>query len=272
MKLVVSNIAWHDSEEPEIAKSLQDMGIKYIEIAPTKIWKDPTAVSDKEIAKYKEFWEQHNIEIVAFQSMLYNRPDLKIFESKELRQEALDYLKKFIELAGKFGAKRMVFGSPKNRRREAMENEKAVDISTVFLEQLGVAAAKNNLVFCIEPNAPQYNCDFITTAREGVDLVRKVNNKGVGLHLDAACMSLAGEDIAASIRDSADYLEHYHISSPMLEQVEQREDVDHKAAANALKSIGYDKFISIEMRPDSEGKNLERVKKAVVFARQTYSS
>lgn len=272
MKLVVSNIAWHTSEEPEIAKLLQNMGVKYIEIAPTKIWEDPTAVSDKEIAKYKEFWEGHNIEIVAMQSMLFNRPDLKIFESKELRQETFDYLKKFIELAGRFEAKRMVFGSPKNRRREGMDNEEAVEVLMPFLRQLGEAGAKNNLVFCIEPNAPQYNCDFITTAKEGIDLVRKVDNKGIGLHLDAACMSLAGEDIAASIYDSADYLEHYHISSPMLEQVEQREDVDHKAAATALKGINYDKFISIEMRPDSEGKNLERVMKAVTFARQTYNS
>jgi sugar phosphate isomerase/epimerase len=85
-------------------------------------------------------------------------------------------------------------------------------------------------------------------------------------------MTLAGDDISESVRKAAPILKHFHISSPYLGLVEEREDVDHQAAAATLKSIGYTGFVSIEMRPDEPGKNLERVRTAVTFAQQTYGA
>lgn len=272
MKLAVSNIAWQDSEEEVIAELLQNLGVKYVEIAPTKRWEDPTLATQEEINNYIDFWGQYGIEIVAFQSMLFNRPDLTIFENSEKREQTLQYLSAFTELAGKFGAKRMVFGSPKNRNRGDMSPAEALEVATPFFSALGAVAQKNGVIFCIEPNAPQYTCDFITNSTEGIELVTKIDSSGIGLHLDAACMALAGEDLGESIRHAADRIEHYHISSPMLAQVEPRSDVDHKNAVAALKEIAYDKIVSIEMRPDIEGENLHRVKEAVEFAQQVYSS
>jgi hypothetical protein len=83
-------------------------------------------------------------------------------------------------------------------------------------------------------------------------------------------MALAGDDIAASIRESQGILEHFHISSPMLEQVEDRDDIDHVAAAQALRDISYEKLISIEMRPGETGTNVERVEKSVLFVQGVY--
>lgn len=270
MKLAVSNIAWTPDEEPEVAELLKSLGVDTVEIAPTKTWDEPIEATIEQIEKYKAFWNSYDIEIVAFQSMLFAHPEFKLFESEENRQQTLDYLKSFVELAGKIGAKRMVFGSPKNRQKDGLSAIEAEAIAKVFFTQLGETAKANDVVFCIEPNAPQYACDFITNADEGDRFVRSIGNQGFGLHLDAACMALAGDDLASSIKKSADILRHYHISSPMLGQVEDREDVDHVSAAQALKDINYDGFVSIEMRPGDEGTNAERVKAAVEFAKKTY--
>jgi len=272
MKLAVSNIAWMNEEEPEVAKLLQKLGVKYVEVAPTKLWEDPTKASNKNIADYKKFWADYGIEIVAFQSMLFTRPGLKIFESEENRTETLKYLQDFIGLAGKMGAKVMVFGSPKNRQRGEMSEEEAINIAKEFFDALGTTAAANNVRFCIEPNATQYACDFVTNVRQGIELVKSVNNPGFGLHLDIACMTLAGDDVTQSIKDAASVMQHFHVSSPMLEQVEDREDVHHKEAAMALRDIGYDNFVSIEMKPGENGTNAMRVEKAVRFAQSIYSS
>jgi len=271
MKLAVSNIAWTPNEEPEIAKTLQRLGVRYVEIAPTKVWDDPLAVSDEQIAEYLDFWKAHDIEVVAFQSMLFPRPDLKLFADEANRAETLDYLKKFIGLAGRMHVGVMVFGSPKNRQHGAMPAEEADAVAAAFFDELGDEAQKHGVRFCIEPNAPQYACDFVTTARQGIDIVTKVGNPGFGLHLDIACMTLAGDDPEASITEAGSLIQHFHISSPMLESVEEREDVDHEAAGKALKSIGYDKFVSIEMRPDAEGTNLARVERAVALAYKYYN-
>lgn len=268
MNLAVSSIAWSPEEDEGVASLLNERGIKLVELAPTKIWDNPIAVSDIDAKKVTQWWADRDIKVDAFQSMLFSRPDLKIFESENNRNECLQYLKNFIALAGRMGAKRMVFGSPKNRQRGDISYETASEIATGFFSELAEVALVNDVVFCIEPNAPQYACDFVTTARQGADLVRAVNHPGFGLHLDTACMALAGDDIARSIHEFGDIIQHFHISSPMLDQVEQRDDVDHFAAIAALKNIGYASTISIEMRPGETGTNVERVKKSVDYVQE----
>jgi D-psicose/D-tagatose/L-ribulose 3-epimerase len=268
MKLAVSNIAWTNEEEPAVATLLKRLGVKYVEVAPTKKWQDPTvAASAQAIDDYKKFWQDHGIEIVAFQSMLFNRPDLKIFE-ESTRRETLEYLSRFIELAPKFGARAMVFGSPKNRQRGELPLAEAEAVAQDFFGQLGDVATKNNTYICIEPNPEAYACDFVTTARQGIELVQAVNNPGFGLHLDIAGMTLAGDDVATSIAAAGDVLRHFHISAPYLEQVEDRPDVQYRQAAAALKQIGYDRFVSIEMKPAED--NLARVETAVRFAQEIF--
>lgn len=270
MELAVSNIGWTNSEEPVIAESLRSLGIKHVEIAPTKLWDDPTTTTVDDARKYVDWWAKYDIRVSAFQSMLFARPDLTIFESDENRKETFEYMSRFIALAGVMGAKKLVFGSPKNRQIGNMTIDEANTIARGFFGGLGDIAEKNGVVLCLEPNAPQYNCDFITTTNEGGELVRSINSQGFKLHLDTACMALAGDDFTESIRASKDILEHFHISSPMLGQVEARDDVAHEEAALALKDIGYNKIISIEMRPGDEGANVERITKAVEFAQSVY--
>lgn len=271
MELIVSNIAWTNEEESEVADKLVELGVKHVEIAPTKKWEDPTVVSADEARAYVDWWAERGITVSAFQSMLFARPDLKIFEDETNRAETLDYMKKFIGLAETMGAKRMVFGSPKNRQRGEMPVEQANEIAQAFFSELGGVAAKSGVVLCLEPNAPQYNCDYVTTAAEGAALVRAVSSPGFGLHLDTACMSLAGDDIPESIKANADILKHYHVSAPMLGEVDDTTDIDHAAAAQALKDVNYQGFVSIEMRPGDIGQNVGRVEAAVKFAREKYA-
>jgi sugar phosphate isomerase/epimerase len=270
MKLAVSSIAWTNDEEAEVAELLRSLGVTYVEVAPTKQWQDPTVASPEELSAYKKFWKDQGIDIVAFQSMLFNRPDLKIFDNDQLRNETLDYLSRFIGIAPKLGAGIMVFGSPKNRQRGNTDEVKARQLAKDFFAKLGDAAQQNHTCFCIEPNPEAYACDFITTAQQGTQFVKEVNNPGFGLHLDIAGMTLAGDDVAQSIKEAGSLLRHFHISAPYLEQVEDRKDVDYRAAAEALRAIDYQHFVSIEMKPAAPGQNVARTKKAVKFAQQIF--
>ncbi len=270
MKLVVSNIAWTNEEEIEVVKKLQELGVKYIEIAPTKKWENPINAPTDEVKAYKKFWQAHGIRIVAFQSMLFTRPDLKIFDGEANRQESADYLKKFTRLAHDLGAGVMVYGSPKNRQRGDKDMETANLIAKDFFKEIGDNAAALNVEFCIEPNPTAYACDFVVNTVEGIELVNAVDSPGFGLHLDIAGMTLANDDIAKSIKAAAPVLRHFHISAPYLEQVDRDSPVDHATAAKALIDVGYEGFVSIEMKPGEVGTNLERVERAVLFAQKTY--
>lgn len=270
LPLAVSNIAWPADEEATVANTLLSLGINFVEIAPTKVFRDPTATSSAEQRAYSQFWADHNISIVAFQSMLFGRADLQIFGSPSVRAETAEVLSRFIELAGALEAGVLVFGSPKNRIVPTeMGLEEANDVAVDFFRALGQVATDNNTCFCIEPNPSVYDCNFITTAASGLDLVNTVDHPGFGLHLDAAGMTLQDDPLAHSIQDAASRLEHFHASAPNLGALEDS-IVDHGAAANALREIHYAGYVSIEMRPGTAGTGPDNVARAVGIAREYY--
>lgn len=270
MKLAVSNIAWDAAEEGEVADALQRLGVRHVEIAPTKVFESPTATSAAERRRYEQFWTDQGISIVAFQSMLFGRPDLMVFGDTPVRTETLDVLSRFMELAGMLGVERLVFGSPKNRViPDRMGADEAEAIAVDFFSALAQVAEDNNTCFCIEPNPSQYDCNFVTTASEGLALVETVARPGFGLHLDAAGMTLAGDTIGTAIRGAGNQLKHFHASAPYLGQLED-EAVDHTQAAQALRDISYDGCVSIEMRPGAPGSGAHNASAAVALVQARY--
>lgn len=105
MKLAVSNLAWTNEEEVEVAKKLKDLGVRYIELAPTKKWPDLSKVPAPEVKAYRRFWEDQGFEVVALQAILFGRPELTLFETEAIRTKTLDYLDQTFRLAAELGAK-----------------------------------------------------------------------------------------------------------------------------------------------------------------------
>jgi D-psicose/D-tagatose/L-ribulose 3-epimerase len=269
LKLAVSNIAWTKDEEPEAALALKELGLTRVEVAPTKAWDKPLEATGSDIAAYRDWWEQRGFQVAAMQSLNFGQPHLQIFREADLRQEMLEYLQRVTILGSKLGAKVMVFGSPKNRLVGDLTQDEAMGIAVPFFTALGKVAADHGVHFCIEPNPTVYGCDFVTDSRSGIDLVRAVGHPGFGLHLDAAGLTLAGDDPSVVIPEAMPYLQHFHLSEPFLGAV-GRGKVDHPAIAHALHAAGYDRMLSIEMKPGEQGTNLPRVQSAVKYVQQTY--
>ena len=247
MKLAMSAIAWEPHEDEAAAHILREHGFTGVELAPTKIFPRPDAVTDAEVAACREAWEQRGLRIVALQALLFGRPDLTVFGDS--RQRTLDYLTGVVRLGGRLGAGALVFGSPRNRARGSLPARDAWRSAVDFFRALGATAAEAGTCLCIEPNPPRYGADFITTSEEALRLVEEVASPGFGLHLDAACAVLAGEDFPARLRASAQVLRHVHVSEPDLAPVHRGGSIDLRAMSTALREIGYAGWISVEMKP-----------------------
>lgn len=265
MKLAVSNLAWDIDQEEDVAVALHKNGVKFVELAPTKRWPDPSTVSTSEARAYLQWWTDHGLTPVALQSILFGHPELTIFEDEPTRRKLLDYLSKVMKLASTLETNVLVFGSPKNRHRGTLSPEAAEDIAVPFFRAVGQRAEDQGVLLCIEPNAPQYDCDFVTTANDGAALVAHVDSPGFGLHLDAACMTLAGDTPADAGRYKP---RHFHASAPYLGPLDDNQ-VDYRAFADALKAANYDGYISIEMRPQPSS-NFERTLDAVALTRKYF--
>lgn len=248
MKLAVSNIAWPADQDAAVGRVLTDLGVTGIEVAPTKAFPDPPAATDAEIDAYRRAWEDRGLPIVAAQALLFGRPDLTIFESAETRQKTLDYLRHVVRLCGRLGAGALVFGSPKNRRVGSLRRDEAHRIATEFFRELADVAWDANPTIVLEANPPEYGADWITTTADAAAFVRELGHPACGLHLDTACMVLAGDapgpTLAATLRGVC----HFHASEPGLAPFGSSGRVDHAAYAAELAARGYDLWVSLEMR------------------------
>jgi sugar phosphate isomerase/epimerase len=246
VRLAASNIAWDPSENDAVAAMLRHRGFTGVEIAPGKRWDSPIDASRKEIAAYRAEWEKRGLRIVAMQALLFGRADLQLFGSATVRRALREYLTALVEMAEGLGAGALVFGSPKNRKRGKIPLDEATAIAVEFFRELGAIAASKNTVICIEPNPPAYDCDFINTTAEAVDLCEKIGSRGIKVNGDAGAIAMNGDDPAASITSALPWIGHFHASEPGL--AETTDGPTQVASARTLQHCGYGGWVSIEMR------------------------
>ena len=250
MQIVFSSIAWPVDEEDAVGKALRTAGVTAVEIAPTKLRPDPTTLSADECRAIHRRWEDRGLPIVAAQALLFGKPELTIFDSPEVRRNTIEYLKRIATVCGAVGAESLVFGSPKNRLRRSLPIESAREIAVEFFRELAVAATDAGTCFVMEANPAEYGTDFVTRLGEALELVQAVDRLGFQLHLDTACMVMAGDDLAI-VERARPWLRHVHVSEPNLAPIGASGRVDLPSFAAELRDIGYDRCISIEMRqPD----------------------
>lgn len=268
MRLSFSNIAWTEQSDVAALATLRDEGYRAVEVAPTRLWSAPLERNKGDIEDVRRTFQRAGFRVVAMQSLLYQRPDLQLFGDATTRQALHDHLSGMARLGAELGASRLVFGSPNNRRRGDLPMREAMERAIEFFKPLGEQAAGLGVAFCIEANPPEYGCDFLTSAAAATALVRGADTPGIRLHLDTACMALAGDDAAEQVRSGIDVLAHVHVSAPQLGAVGPSDTIDHSGMAAALREHGYEGHVSVEMRPHPE--QIPAVSVSASFVRSIY--
>lgn len=248
----MSNIAWDPADDGEVATILLGAGVDAVEVAPTKAWPDPRAAGVPDAQGERERWADLGLDVVATQALLFGRPDLQLFGADDVRQQMADHLAHVLTLGAAMGASAQVFGSPRNRRREALPAQDALARAVDFFKEVGAGAQAAGTAVVIEGNPEEYGADFLTSAHEAAALVMAVDSPGVRLHLDTACMVLAGDDPVECVHRYASLLAHVHLSSPGLGPVGDRDDPVHASVVEALRDVRYQGTVSVEMRPTSD--------------------
>ena len=245
MRLAVSNIGWGQHDELRTLKQLRQLRVEGIEIAPTKIWPDWKGANHKSATAYKSKMAELGFELPAMQAILFGRPDLQLFD-RDSHKKFFEHFKLLSEIAHGIGSKVLVFGAPKNRKRNQTPYPEATKIAAEFFTKAAEICWQSECLIGLEHNPVEYGCDFITNMHDAKQLVKQVDHQGFKLHLDSAGLHMCGGDINELIKQAGDF-EHYHISEPMLEPICNAE-VNHSAAFTALNNIDYQHWVSIEMK------------------------
>lgn len=270
LQAAISNIAWDPSQDDDVARLLYEFGIKAIECAPTKYFSKPLEASPVDIERVRKAWQARGIDIVAMQALLFGQPQLQLLKTPESRAECVAYTAGILRLGARLGAKRFVFGSPKNRDSRELSAEHVARESLLAWQELARVAAELGVVFCLEPNPAAYDCNFVLLTTEAFDEAERVHAPGFGINLDTGIMLLNGEDPAVTIPRVISQVRHVHISEPSLAPV-GREVVNHRLIARLLREHGYDGHVSIEMRSAADkDQNLKQLRTACEVLRDFY--
>ncbi|GGY49429.1 sugar phosphate isomerase/epimerase family protein [Parvularcula lutaonensis] len=248
MKLAVSNIAWEQDDEAAVLEALRRHGTSGVEVAPSKIWPEwegaTPAAATAQAARYADL----GFSVPALQAILFGKPDLQVFGDGASRAALLDHLEFVSELAGSFGAKVLVFGSPRNRDPGDMPAHEAFERGADFFRAAAERAHAHGTIIGLEPNPRTYACRFLTSWRDVKRMVEAVGHDALGTHLDVACIKLEDDEPAEAVRECGEAIAHFHITEPDLGGFSEP-SMPHAEVAIALREVQYDRWLSVEMRP-----------------------
>ena len=269
MRIALSNIAWDVSEDEAISELLSKYQVDAIDIAPGKYFLDPMKASDDDIAKVRSYWAEKGIEITGMQSLLFGAQGLNLFGSKESQKNMLHHLSLISRIAKGLGAKRLVFGSPKNRNREGFSDEQTLSIAKDFFTKLGNIANKYNLIFCLEPNPTCYDANFMTTTKETFEVVSAISHPSIKMQLDTGAITINKESISEVLNLCHNQVGHIHISEPELGVIGDY-NANHESYAKAIKAHFDSPLISIEMVATKDEPHMVSIERALAFVNQKY--
>jgi D-psicose/D-tagatose/L-ribulose 3-epimerase len=141
-------------------------------------------------------------------------------------------------------------------------------IAIDFFRELGDTAAAADTQVVLEANPVEYGADFLTNTADALRLVRDIDHPGIALHIDTACMHMAGEQPEVIMKEAGPLFRHFHVSERNLGVVGST-SFPHEQFARALESVDYQGWISIEMRAP-EPFSIDAIKHAVRLVRETY--
>ena len=241
MKTSFSNIAWGLKDTDKICNILKNYKFSALEIAPTIITPEPFTKNISQVQNFtKSIFNQYGFSISSMQSIWFGITG-NIFNSNDV-PFLIDYTKKIIDLAGNINCPNLVFGCPKNRNMPDVDTPEKV---IPFFKTIGDYANSKGTCIALEANPTIYNTNFINTTNDAFTFAKKVGSNGLKVNIDLGTIIYNNESLKPLL-ENPELINHIHISEPNLVPIKKREI--HQELSDLLKTINYQKFISVEMK------------------------
>jgi len=268
MRLAVSNLAWPAAAEEAAFGRLAALGVAGVEVAPTRLapWKELTPAI---LTDYRTRLEREGLRVSSLQAILFGCDDLQLLSEAGSFTGLCEHIRRVADIAALLGARVLVFGAPRNRRRGDMPEAEAWRLGRDRLRALGEIAAARNTVIGIEPVPAFYGGDFLASWQDVLRMVRELDHPGIRVHLDTGCVGLGGGSIGDAIDASIEWLIHFHAAQPGLAGFAEPA-ANHAEAGTALRAAAYDNWLAIEMR-EQEGDALGATETAVHAVLRLYA-
>lgn len=269
MKFAICNEIFKDWKLEDAMGLARRAGYDALEIAPFTIAHHVTDISAPERGLIRDAAARAGIAIsgihwvlVQTEGLYLNHPDAGI------RQRTARYFRELVDFCADIGGGSIVVGSPKQRNVMGVSYQQAWDWATETFREGVRQAEERGVTICFEPLAP-VETNFINTAAEAVLFTQQLGSPNFKIILDVKAMCSEAKPIPQIIRESWPHFAYFHANDANLKGPGFGE-VDFRPIAAALKEVGYDGTVSVEVFKFEEGaeviatKSIEYLKR--VFA------
>lgn len=267
MKFGICNEIFKDWTLERTFTYAKQVGYDAVEIAPFTIAKYVTDISAAERARIRDLAARADIAIsglhwvlVQAEGMYVTHPDAAV------RAKTSQYFTELVNCCADVGGRSIVVGSPKQRNlMDGVNFEQGWEWATGVFRDAVKRAEDRGVTICFEPLAPS-ETNFVNTAAEGIRFAQQFRSPAMSVILDVKAMCSMGKPIPQIIRESKGQFAYFHANDANLKGPGFGE-IDFKPIADALKEVGYDGVVSVEVFNFDEGpeviatKSLEYLKK-----------
>jgi sugar phosphate isomerase/epimerase len=229
------------------------LGYDAVEVAPFTLAPYVTAIPAVERRRIRESAAGAGIAISGIHWVLVQAEGMHLTSPEtETRRRTSDYFCALVEFCADLGGKVIVVGSPKQRSLlPGVTSEQGWAWAQEVFRPAVRRAEDRGVTLCLEP-LPLEDTNFITTAAEAVRFTGELPSENFKVILDVRAMSHEAKPVPEIIRESRGRFAYVHANDFNLKGPGFG-DVDFRPIAAALREVGYDGTVSVEVFKFDEG-------------------
>lgn len=228
-------------------------GYAAVEVAPFTIANYVTDISEAERRRIRQAAADAGIVISGIHWVLVQAEGMYLNHSDPaIRRRTAQYFCDLVDFCSDLGGRTIVVGSPKQRNvLEGVSPAQAWDWARETFTSSVRHALSRGVTICLEPLAPS-ETNFINTAADAIRFIKQFDTPSFKIILDVKAMSSESKPIPQIIQESWPDFAYFHANDKNLKGPGFGE-VDFNPIAAALKQVGYNGFVSVEVFNFDEG-------------------
>ena len=258
MRLAFSTNAYLKYSFPEAAGRLAALGYTGIEIMADVPHAWPAGLLEREKQAIRDALTKHNLTISNINAFMMNAiADARqkywhpswIEPDPHYRRIRIDHTKRSLTLARELGAP-CITTEPGGPVEPGASRSAALKLFVEMLKPVAEHAEKEGVLLLIEPEPGL----LIETADQFLELMQHIDSRAVALNFDIGHFYCVGDEPAPTVLRLAKYIRHFHLEDIAATRVHHHlvpgeGAIDFTATIRAIRNIGYDGWITIELYP-----------------------
>jgi sugar phosphate isomerase/epimerase len=253
MRFAICNEIYQGWSLPDTFRHARAAGYDAVEIAPFTLAKSVDLIPPARRAEIRRQAADAGVALSAIHWVLVETEGLHVTSPDPIvRARTARYFVDLVDFGADLGAPCMVVGSPKHRNLlPGVTSEQGWAWAADVFHPAVARARDRGFTICFEPLAPS-ETNFINTARDARRFADLFASPAMSIILDVKAMSSEDRPVAETIRQSGGRFAYFHANDANLKGPGFG-DVDFVPIARALRDVGYDGTVSVEVFRFEEG-------------------